>query len=115
MQPAPPTEEAASDPVTLINSFEVPPGRDGAFLALWGEINTYMKTKPGCLSHRLHRALSPEAPFRFINVATWRSRADFEAAHDAGFRGLISQPGWSEFASKPVLFSVAVEHSIDRA
>ena len=67
--------------VILINPFEVP-GRtnDDDFLRGWERAAEYMRGQPGFLSSRLHRALAPDARFRFINVAEWASPQDFQAA-----------------------------------
>lgn len=93
--------------ITLINSFEVPPGREDEFFELWKRVNDYMQTKPGYISHKLHRALTLDARFRFVNVAQWASLAEFEAAHDAGFRQLAADPAWSAFPPPyPVLYEV---------
>jgi heme-degrading monooxygenase HmoA len=73
--------------ITLVNCFEVPAGREDEFFAMWKQVNTYMRQKPGYLEHKLHRSLAPDAPFRFINIARWASQEDFDAAHDEGFRG----------------------------
>ena len=83
----------------LINSFEVPAGREDEFLELWKQVNAYMQKKPGYLGHKLHHSLAPEAPYRFVNVAQWSSLAAFQAAHDAGFRELLDRPVWSAFTS----------------
>ena len=95
--------------IVVINSFEVPPGREDEFLQLWQRVNAYVKRKPGYLSHRLHRAITPEAPFRFVNVASWASKAHFEGAHDAGFRELVERPEWSVFLPHRGLFEVVHE------
>src|SRR6476646_9813641 len=39
--------------VTVINSFEVPAGREGEFFELWKEVNAYMERKPGYLGNKL--------------------------------------------------------------
>ncbi|HTT26939.1 MAG TPA: antibiotic biosynthesis monooxygenase family protein [Solirubrobacteraceae bacterium] len=90
----------------FMNCFEVPAGHEDAFLALWQEVNAYMATKPGYVSHRLHRSLAPEARFRFINYAEWESPEHWRAAHDDGFRQLVSRPEWSEFSSTHALYEV---------
>ncbi len=95
--------------VTLINCFEVPEGRDDAFFALWTEVNEYMRKKPGYRSHRLHRANSPEAPYRFVNVADWGSLDELAAARDEGYLKLLGRPEWREFPSSPQLFQVVHE------
>ena len=67
-------------PVTLINPFEVPEGRDEEFLAAWDGARDFLKTQDGYLSTRLHRSLAPGADFRFVNVAQWASAEAFRAA-----------------------------------
>jgi heme-degrading monooxygenase HmoA len=66
--------------VILINPFEVPEGTDEEFLRGWERAAEYMRQQPGFLSSRLHRALRPDARFRFINVAEWSSPQEFQAA-----------------------------------
>jgi heme-degrading monooxygenase HmoA len=95
--------------VTLINSFEVPTGREDQFLQFWNQVNAYMRKKPGYLSHKLHRAIAPDAAFRFVNVARWTSMAHYQAAHDAGFRELVDKPAGSAFQPHPVLYEVVHE------
>src|SRR5678815_5386740 len=95
--------------VTLLNCFEIPQGREEEFFSLWLQVNNYMRSKKGYLEHKLHRALGPDARFRFINVARWASVEDFNAAHDDGFRALVSQPAWTDFRSLPGLYEVVHE------
>ena len=59
--------------VVLINPFEVPEGKDEAFLAEWEAAKAFMERQPGYIATRLHRSLVPNARFRFINVAEWAS------------------------------------------
>jgi heme-degrading monooxygenase HmoA len=67
--------------VILINPFEVPEGTaDEDFLRGWERAADYMRQQPGFVSSHLHRALAPDARFRFINVAEWASPQDFQAA-----------------------------------
>jgi heme-degrading monooxygenase HmoA len=67
--------------VILINPFEVPEGSsDEDFLRGWERAADYMRQQPGFVSTRLHRALRPDARFRFVNVAEWASPQDFQAA-----------------------------------
>ena len=100
--------------VTLINSFAVPEGREEAFQELWGATSTYFRARPGFLSLRLHRALSPDARYRFVNVARWASLDDFQAAHATEeFRRVVSQPSWQEFPSSPALYEVVAEAGVD--
>ena len=67
--------------VVLINPFEVPEARnDEEFLRGWERAADYMRRQPGFVSTRLHRALAPDARFRFVNVAEWASPQEFQAA-----------------------------------
>ncbi len=68
-------------PVTLINSFVVPSGREEAFAAVWTETSAYFRAQAGFVSLRMHRALSPDAQYRFVNVARWASAGEFRDAH----------------------------------
>jgi quinol monooxygenase YgiN len=95
--------------VTLVNCFEVPAGRDEEFLRQFEVVNSYMRAKPGYLGHKLHRAIAPQASFRFVNIVRWASAADCQNAHDAGFLALIRQPDWAPFRSTPGLYEVVHE------
>jgi heme-degrading monooxygenase HmoA len=66
--------------VVLINPFEVPPGNDDEFLKGWEQAANYMRQQPGFITTHLHRALSRDARFRFVNVAEWESPQHFQAA-----------------------------------
>jgi heme-degrading monooxygenase HmoA len=66
--------------VVLINAFEVPEGEDGAFLQDWERACESLSRQEGYVSTRLHRSLSPQADFRFVNVALWQSAQAFQAA-----------------------------------
>ena len=91
--------------MTLINSFQVPAGREAAFHALWTETSPYFIRRPGFVSLRLHRAVNDDAPYRWVNVAVWESESDFRDAHATPeFRALVTAPGWSEFPSLPTRF-----------
>lgn len=107
---APAADGQVAGPVTLMNSFRVAPDRDEAFHALWEATSRYFVAQPGFVSLRLHRAVSDDAPYRWVNVATWESEADFRAAHGTEeFRRVVTQPGWEEFPSAPMLFQVVTE------
>lgn len=88
--------------VTLVNCFDVPRGHEDGFFALWRQVNTSVRSDR-YLGHKLHRSLAPDARFRFINVAQWASTQDFRAAHDDGFRALVSQPAWAPYSSTPCI------------
>lgn len=98
--------------IRFINLFTVPAGRDDAFFDLWRQVNVYMAAKPGYVNHRLHRAVSDTAPYRFINYVEWESPEAWEAAHDDGFRELVGDPRWAEFTTTPALYEIVHEGAV---
>jgi heme-degrading monooxygenase HmoA len=100
--------------VTLINSFEVPAGREAAFVAMWHALAAWFRTQPGYVSNRLHRAVSPNAAYQFVNVVQWRSEADYQAAHRApAFLEQVQAPEWQEFPNRPALYTVVLDANAD--
>jgi heme-degrading monooxygenase HmoA len=96
---------ASPEGVVLVNAFEVPPDRDRDFVKRWERARNFLEKRDGYLDTALHRSIAPDAEFRFVNVARWRSPADFQAATGArGFRGRdISYP------AHPSLYQVIAE------
>ncbi len=90
--------------VILINPFEVPEGADDeGFLRGWERAAEYMREQPGFVSSHLHRAVGPDARFRFVNVAEWASPQDFRAAVTSErFREIAKDAG----PSSPALYEV---------
>jgi len=80
-----------AESVTLINAFEVPPAEADRFIAAWEQARDYLATQPGYIDTALHQAVGPDAEFQFVNIAHWRSAADFAAA--------IGSPGFRESAA----------------
>lgn len=89
----------------LINPFEVPAEvPDERFFAGWEQAADLLRTRPGFGGARLHRALSPDARFRFVNVAEWESMEQFQAA--------VGDPAFAQLAANsppnyPALYEVA--------
>ena len=100
------TQGEGPAPVTLINVFEVPQGRDDEFLAGWQRTAAFMRQQPGFRSTRLHVTLSEQAQFRYVNVAEWESPAAFQRAvgQDA-FRAVAGAIAFAE--AHPSLYRVA--------
>jgi heme-degrading monooxygenase HmoA len=92
--------------VILINPFEVPKGKEDECLAFWEKAAAYMKRQPGFISTRLHRAVSPEAKFHFINVAEWQSAAHFHAAVGSEEFKRLTEPYMAVFPHYPGLYEV---------
>ncbi len=95
------------DGVILINPFEVPEGKEDAFVARWQDAAAYLRQQEGFVSTRLHRSLDPSTRFTFVNVAVWES-----AQH---FRRAVSSPQFREmagtmpFPSHPALYRIDSE------
>jgi heme-degrading monooxygenase HmoA len=95
----------ANPDVVLVNAFEVPPDRDRDFLSRWEPARDFLEGRDGYVDTALHRSVAPDAEFRFVNVARWRSPGDFQAAISArGFPGRQLP-----YASHPSLYHVVAE------
>jgi heme-degrading monooxygenase HmoA len=80
-----------TEPVTLINAFEVPAADADAFVAAWQEVRDYLRSQPGYIDTVLHQSIMPDAEFQFVNVARWQTAEDFLAA--------TGSPGFGESAA----------------
>jgi heme-degrading monooxygenase HmoA len=91
--------------VVLVNAFEVPPDRDRDFLRRWERARDFLERRDGYVDTALHGSVEPGAEFRFVNVARWRSPADFQAAI-----GARDFPGREiPYAAHPSLYEVIAE------
>lgn len=94
-----------TEPIVLINVFEVPAAEAEDFIAAWEMTRDYLVTQPGYIDTALHQSLVPDAEFQFVNVAHWRSAEDFAAAaRNPGF--LESASGMSGYRPHPALYRV---------
>lgn len=76
-----------AEPLTLINSFEVPSDEAHLFIAAWEKTRDYLATQPGYVDTALHQAVSPGADFQFVNITRWRTAKEFmSATQSPGFR-----------------------------
>jgi heme oxygenase (mycobilin-producing) len=74
--------------VRLISAFEVPPDADAAFIAAWEQARDLLSQREGAALPALHRALRPDAEFRFVNIARVESpKAWRQAIGDAELPG----------------------------
>jgi heme-degrading monooxygenase HmoA len=80
-----------TEPVTLINAFEVPAADADAFVAAWQHARDYLRAQPGYIDTVLHQSITPAAEFQFVNVAHWQTAEDFIAA--------TQTPGFGESAA----------------
>jgi heme oxygenase (mycobilin-producing) len=79
-----------SEPVVLINIFEVPASDAAEFIPAWEKTRDYLAQNPAHLDTSLHQAITPDADFQFVNIAHWRSAQEFTDA--------IASPGFQESA-----------------
>jgi heme oxygenase (mycobilin-producing) len=94
-----------TEPVVLINAFEVPAAEAEDFIAAWETTRDYLETQPGYIDTALHQSFASDAEFQFVNVAHWRSAQDFAAAtRNPGF--LESASGMSGYRPHPALYRV---------
>jgi heme oxygenase (mycobilin-producing) len=65
---------------TVIVSYEVANEDADRFLDSWEKANEFLRKQPGFVSTALHRAVSANPDFRFVNVSCWESDDAFRAA-----------------------------------
>lgn len=94
------------DSAILINPFEVPAGQEEAALRFWEQVANYMRRQPGFIATRLHKALSPEARFTYVNIAEWESAEHFEAAISREEFKKLTESSQQRFPHYPALYSV---------
>jgi len=94
--------------VRLISAFEVPPDADAAFMAAWEQTRDLLSQTEGATLPQLHRALRPDAEFRFVNVARVESpKAWRQAIGDAALPG-----GAMRFKAHSGLYEVVHEDGV---
>lgn len=97
--------------VMYFNCFEVKPEHEPDFWKLYHAVNGYMSGKPGYISNRMHRALSPDSLYQFINVPVWESAELFYAAHDDGFKAVVAANLWPGFHNEGTLCEFVEERT----
>jgi heme oxygenase (mycobilin-producing) len=93
------------DKVILINPFEVPAGEEKAALRFWEQAAEYMRRQPGFISTRLHKALSPDARFTYVNIAEWESAEHFQSAISSDEFKKLTEGSQERFPHYPALYS----------
>jgi heme-degrading monooxygenase HmoA len=92
------------DNVVLINPFEVPKGKESQALEFWKRVARFMQKQPGFVSTRLHQSVVPWAKFHLINIAEWKSAADFEKAVNSEEFKELTKPYMEVFPHFPGLY-----------
>jgi heme-degrading monooxygenase HmoA len=94
-----------TEPVVLINAFEVPADQAEHFIAAWEETREFLRSQPGYIETALHQALTPDADFLFVNIARWETPEAFGAAiGSAGMRA--ASAGLAGYKPHPSLYRI---------
>ena len=72
-------------------------------VAAWENARDHLRSQPGYLDTVLHRAITPDAEFQFVNVARWRTAEDFTAAAQSPGFG-ESAAGLARYRPHPALY-----------
>ena len=86
------------------------PEQDQRFLQLWHQADDLLRSRGGYRTTRLHKALGPQARFRYVNVAELDSVETWQSAV-AGPEFAAIAARMAEFSPSPGLYSVEVSHS----
>ncbi len=73
-------QKEETGPVTIINTFVAPEGKEDEVLAAWTDDAEYMKKSGGLLAVQLYRGIGGSR--LFTNVAVWKSPGHLLAAFD---------------------------------
>lgn len=92
--------------VILINSFEFPKEKENEAIRYWELAADYMRSQPGFISTRLHKAVSPDARFGLVNVAEWESAEHFANVVNSDEFKSLTEPGKELFPHYPGLYEV---------
>jgi heme-degrading monooxygenase HmoA len=94
-----------TEPVILINSFEVPGADADRFIPAWQRARDYLQGQPGYVDTALHQAITPDADFQFVNIARWATAEDFmRAIQSPGFRQAAAD--LAGYRAHPSLYTV---------
>jgi hypothetical protein len=96
----------------LINCFEVDPAQDERFLAVWRQADELLRNRGGYSSTRLHKAVGPQARFRWINVAELDSVETWQSIIGGPEFGAIAAQ-MAEFHPSPGLYAVEVAQATE--
>ena len=65
---------------TVIVAYEVAHEDCERFIDSWEKANAYLKEQPGFVSTTLHKAVSANPDFRFVNIGCWENEDAFRNA-----------------------------------
>ena len=70
-------KKAGANYVTLINSFEVPEGKESESIKYWEACRDFLKEQPGYISTKLHQSIKDDSRFHLVNFAQWETPQAF--------------------------------------
>ena len=59
--------------VTLINPFEVSIDKENKCIELWNKAAEHLSKQEGFISTKLHKSISENPKFLYVNIAEWES------------------------------------------
>lgn len=97
-------------PVTLINVFSVPKGKEDEFVKWWQDVKANIMKQPGFQSGKFHRSIKPDSKFNFINVEIWENEDVYWKAYETSVSPMKTKVQQSGVEVVPALYDVAVEY-----
>jgi heme-degrading monooxygenase HmoA len=97
-------------PVTLINVFSVPKGKEAEFVQWWQDVKASITTQPGFISGKFHRSLNPDGKFNFINMALWDNEEVYWKAYEKSVTPMKAKLGQLGVEMVPALYHVVFEY-----
>jgi heme-degrading monooxygenase HmoA len=97
-------------PVTLINVFSVPKGKEDEFVKWWQDVKADITKQSGFISGKFHKSIKPESKFNFINVAIWENEDLYWKAYEKSAAPMKSKLDDMGAEMVPALYDVAFEY-----
>jgi quinol monooxygenase YgiN len=93
-------QDNSSEPITLLNTFQVAPHQVDDFIAEWGNIVREFRTQPGQISTQVYRGIAGSG--MVVIQAVWESVAHYRAA--------VSNPAFQQRVANYPSSTVAMPH-----
>lgn len=97
-------------PVTLINVFSVPKGKEDEFVKWWEDVKDNITRQPEFISGKFHKSIKPDSMFNYINVAIWENEDVYWKAHEKSVTPMKAKLQQLEVEMTPALYHVAFEY-----
>ena len=89
--------------ITVINSIEVPQGKEQEILDKLKLFSDYFSQQKGYIKSELHKAIDPNSTYPLVNISIWQSSEDFETAlNQESFKQVAKKAG--DFTSHPRIY-----------